>query len=237
MPALGWERAYRSGDLVRHDHEGWSSWARRRPGQARRSAHRAREIDNALLTLPGVTGAAAAVRTTRSGNRILVGYLATDRRSTPRRPRRSLRDHDARTPRAAPRASRRCRPGPRARSTGTLCPGRAPTSDLGAASSCTAPRPGCRSCGRSPRSGREPTRTRLLRPRRQQSHRSPLVSRLRAAFPEVTVADVYESPRSAPWPRRSTPWTPPRRANRTGLPRPASRRRSARSSSRFRSAP
>lgn len=36
------------------------------------------EIDGQLLRLPGVAGAAAAVRTTKSGNQLLVGYLAVD---------------------------------------------------------------------------------------------------------------------------------------------------------------
>ncbi len=36
------------------------------------------EIDSALLGLPGVAAAAAAIRTTEAGNRILVGYVATE---------------------------------------------------------------------------------------------------------------------------------------------------------------
>ena len=36
------------------------------------------EIDAALQSLPGVSGAAAAVKTTAAGNQILVGYLAAD---------------------------------------------------------------------------------------------------------------------------------------------------------------
>ena len=43
LPSLGWERAYRSGDIVRADEEGLAvRRARRRAGQARRPAHRAR---------------------------------------------------------------------------------------------------------------------------------------------------------------------------------------------------
>ena len=36
------------------------------------------EIDDQMLRLPGVIGAAAAVRSTKSGNKLLVGYLTTD---------------------------------------------------------------------------------------------------------------------------------------------------------------
>ena len=39
------------------------------------------EVDNALLALPGVRGAAAAVRRTKAGNQLLVGYVA--RRTPP----------------------------------------------------------------------------------------------------------------------------------------------------------
>ena len=43
MPTLGWERAYRSGDLVRHDEEGLIFLGpRRRPGEGRRPPDRAR---------------------------------------------------------------------------------------------------------------------------------------------------------------------------------------------------
>src|SRR5206468_4757983 len=36
------------------------------------------EVDAALLALPGVRGAAAAVRRTRAGNQVLVGYVVPD---------------------------------------------------------------------------------------------------------------------------------------------------------------
>jgi non-ribosomal peptide synthetase-like protein len=78
MPRLGWDRAYRSGDLVRNDAEGLV-FLGRADDQVKLGGRRIElgEIDSALLALPGVTGAAAAVRTTRSGNRVLVGYVAT----------------------------------------------------------------------------------------------------------------------------------------------------------------
>ena len=36
------------------------------------------EVDAALVALPGVVGAAAAAKTTASGNRLLVGYLVAE---------------------------------------------------------------------------------------------------------------------------------------------------------------
>jgi non-ribosomal peptide synthetase-like protein len=78
MPGLGWQRAYRSGDLVRYDEAGLF-FVGRADDQIKLGGRRIElgEIDNALLALPGVTGAATAVRSTGSGNKILVGYVAT----------------------------------------------------------------------------------------------------------------------------------------------------------------
>ncbi|MBF6329502.1 Pls/PosA family non-ribosomal peptide synthetase [Nocardia transvalensis] len=78
MPSLGWERAYRSGDLVRNDSAGLI-FLGRADDQVKIGGRRIElgELDNALQHLPGVTAAAAAVRTTKAGNKILVGYLAT----------------------------------------------------------------------------------------------------------------------------------------------------------------
>jgi non-ribosomal peptide synthetase-like protein len=79
MPTLGWDRAYRSGDLVRNDSEGLV-FLGRADDQVKVGGRRIElgEIDSALLALPGVSGAAAAVRTTGSGNKVIVGYLAVD---------------------------------------------------------------------------------------------------------------------------------------------------------------
>ncbi|MEC3953142.1 Pls/PosA family non-ribosomal peptide synthetase [Nocardia sp. CDC153] len=76
LPSVGWERAYRSGDLVRNDREGLV-FLGRADDQIKLGGRRIElgEIDNALQHLPGVTGAAAAIRTTKAGNKILVGYL------------------------------------------------------------------------------------------------------------------------------------------------------------------
>ncbi|WP_340540572.1 Pls/PosA family non-ribosomal peptide synthetase [Nocardioides sp. GXZ039] len=79
MPTLGWERAYRSGDLVVNDPAGLL-FGGRADDQVKLGGRRIElgEIDSALLALPGVHGAAAAVRKTGAGNSLLVGYLATD---------------------------------------------------------------------------------------------------------------------------------------------------------------
>jgi non-ribosomal peptide synthetase-like protein len=77
MPALGWERAYRSGDLVRFDPEGLF-YLGRADDQVKVGGRRIElgEVEAALRDLPGVSGAAAAVRKSSAGNDILVGYLA-----------------------------------------------------------------------------------------------------------------------------------------------------------------
>ncbi|MGP9846336.1 Pls/PosA family non-ribosomal peptide synthetase [Brachybacterium sp. 107] len=81
MPTLGWERAYRSGDIVRNDPAGLL-FAGRSDDQIKLGGRRIElgEIDDQMLRLPGVVSAAAAVRSTRSGNKLLVGYLTTDAR-------------------------------------------------------------------------------------------------------------------------------------------------------------
>ncbi|MFJ6631639.1 Pls/PosA family non-ribosomal peptide synthetase [Streptomyces sp. NPDC091376] len=76
LPALGWDRAYRSGDLVRADAEGLF-FVGRADEQIKLGGRRIElgEIDAALQALPGVSGAAAAVRTTGAGHQLLVGYV------------------------------------------------------------------------------------------------------------------------------------------------------------------
>ncbi|HVK29725.1 MAG TPA: Pls/PosA family non-ribosomal peptide synthetase [Nocardioides sp.] len=78
MPTLGWDRAYRSGDIVINDAAGLL-FAGRADDQIKLGGRRIElgEIDSALLSLPGVVAAAAAVRRTTTGNQLLVGYLAT----------------------------------------------------------------------------------------------------------------------------------------------------------------
>ncbi|MFJ7046344.1 Pls/PosA family non-ribosomal peptide synthetase [Streptomyces sp. NPDC101112] len=78
LASLGWERAYRSGDLVRAEPEGLV-FLGRADEQIKLGGRRIElgEVDAALQGLPGVAGAAAAVRTARSGNQLLVGYVVT----------------------------------------------------------------------------------------------------------------------------------------------------------------
>jgi non-ribosomal peptide synthetase-like protein len=77
FPTLGWDRAYRSGDLVRFDPAGLL-FQGRADDQVKVGGRRIElgEIESALQNLPGVSGAAAAVRQTAAGNTVLVGYLA-----------------------------------------------------------------------------------------------------------------------------------------------------------------
>ena len=77
MPTLGWDRAYRSGDLVRNETAGLL-FVGRADDQVKLGGRRIElgEVDSALLAVPGVTGAAAAVRRTGSGGTVLVGYVA-----------------------------------------------------------------------------------------------------------------------------------------------------------------
>ncbi len=79
MPSLGWARAYRSGDLVRDDGRGLL-FEGRADDQVKLGGRRIElgEVDSALLRLPGVRGAAAAVRRTKAGNSLLVGYVQVD---------------------------------------------------------------------------------------------------------------------------------------------------------------
>ncbi|WP_020109895.1 Pls/PosA family non-ribosomal peptide synthetase [Nocardia sp. 348MFTsu5.1] len=78
METLGWERAYRSGDLVRFEPEGLVFMGRA-DDQVKVGGRRIElgEVDNALQHLPGVGGAAAAVRKSAAGNSLLVGYLVS----------------------------------------------------------------------------------------------------------------------------------------------------------------
>ncbi|MFF3603733.1 Pls/PosA family non-ribosomal peptide synthetase [Streptomyces sp. NPDC002463] len=78
LASLGWQRAYRSGDLVRAEPEGLV-FLGRGDEQIKLGGRRIElgEVDAALQALPGVAGAAAAVRTARGGNELLVGYVVT----------------------------------------------------------------------------------------------------------------------------------------------------------------
>lgn len=79
VETLGWERAYRSGDLVRYEAEGLL-FQGRADDQVKVGGRRIElgEVDSALLALPGVASAAAAVRRTPAGTAVLVGYLVPE---------------------------------------------------------------------------------------------------------------------------------------------------------------
>ncbi|MEO5746252.1 MAG: Pls/PosA family non-ribosomal peptide synthetase [Terracoccus sp.] len=76
MATLGWQRAYRSGDLVVNDPEGLV-FVGRADEQVKLGGRRIElgEVDAALQGLAGVTGAAAAVQSTPAGSQVLVGYV------------------------------------------------------------------------------------------------------------------------------------------------------------------
>lgn len=76
VPGLGWQRGYRSGDLVREDPQGLV-FVGRADDQVKVGGRRIElgEVDAALLRLPAVGAAATAVRTTDVGTKVLVGYV------------------------------------------------------------------------------------------------------------------------------------------------------------------
>jgi non-ribosomal peptide synthetase-like protein len=76
LPALGWERAYRTGDLVALE-PGGLAFHGRGDDQVKVGGRRIElgEVEAAVSALPGVDGAAVAVRRTEAGVPILVGYL------------------------------------------------------------------------------------------------------------------------------------------------------------------
>ncbi|GMA39063.1 amino acid adenylation protein [Mobilicoccus caccae] len=75
-PMLGWDRAYRSGDLVVRDEDG-IIFAGRADDQVKVGGRRIElgEIDAALAALPNVAMGAVAVREPAPGVKVLVGYL------------------------------------------------------------------------------------------------------------------------------------------------------------------
>ncbi|MFF5289240.1 Pls/PosA family non-ribosomal peptide synthetase [Paractinoplanes globisporus] len=76
LTSLGWQRAYRSGDIVRAEPEGLL-FLGRGDEQVKLGGRRIElgEVDAALQALPDVAGAAAAVKRTAAGNQLLVGYV------------------------------------------------------------------------------------------------------------------------------------------------------------------
>ena len=76
LPALGWTRAYRTGDIVRETIAGLE-FVGRRDDQVKVGGRRVElgEVEAHLRAVPAVKAAAAAVQTTAAGNSILVGYV------------------------------------------------------------------------------------------------------------------------------------------------------------------
>jgi len=80
LPALGWPRAYRSGDIVTETIEGYS-FVGRRDHQVKLGGRRLElgEIEARLSAVPGVRASAAAVHRSAAGNDVLVGYVVVER--------------------------------------------------------------------------------------------------------------------------------------------------------------
>ncbi len=76
VPALGWERAYRSGDIVRETIDGFE-FLGRRDSQVKIAGRRLElgEVESKLNAVAGVRSAAAVVQSTPAGNKVLVGYV------------------------------------------------------------------------------------------------------------------------------------------------------------------
>ena len=83
MATLGWERAYRSGDVVRLEADGLY-FNGRIDDQVKIGGRRLElgEVDTAVSALPGVSAGASAVKKTDSGQPVLVAYLVTEDAAT-----------------------------------------------------------------------------------------------------------------------------------------------------------
>ena len=79
LPAKGWKRAYRTGDIVRESEHGLE-FVGRRDHQVKIGGRRIElgEVDGVLNSVSGVHGACTVVRESAAGNKILVGYAAGD---------------------------------------------------------------------------------------------------------------------------------------------------------------
>ncbi len=200
MPGLGWERAYRSGDLVRFDGTGLL-FQGRADDQVKVGGRRIElgEIDSALLALPGVRSAAAAVKRSEAGNRLLVGYVTGGEDLDPRAAAEELRRTlpAALVPRIAVVDSLPTR------TSGKIdrdaLPWPPPGADHGADPGSAAPLEGTAAwvaghwsaiLGSAPLDPAED----FFDLGGGSLTAAQLVSRLRERFPEVTVADVYEHP-------------------------------------------
>lgn len=201
MPTLGWERAYRSGDRVRHDGVG-ILFAGRKDDQVKVGGRRIElgEIDSALLQLPGVTGGGAAVRTSAAGNTLLVGYVtvtggfdakvATEhlRRDLPAALVPRLAVVDTIPTRTSGKIDRDALPWPVPPAGGDLATGTGEAAYEGTAAFVA--EHWAHVLGGPPGTADED----FFDVGGGSLAAAQLVSRLRERFPEVTVADVYEAP-------------------------------------------
>ena len=177
MPTLGWDRAYRSGDLVVNDPAGLlfggrsrttrSSWAAGGSSSERSTPHCSRSLASSARRLR--SGVPAPATSCSSGTSPTDGAVRPAPRpwsccGTRCRPRWCR----------GSRWSTCCPPARRARSTATRCPGRCPPAvrNRRRRADCTARWPGSPSSGSSVLGAdvADPGR-RLLRPRRRQPHR------------------------------------------------------------------
>ena len=196
MPTLGWDRAYRSGDIVRYDEEGLI-FVGRADEQIKLGGRRIElgEIDNTLLDLPGVTArpppydAAAAASSCSSATSPSTG--AFDHKAAVEQLR--TRMPAAMVPRLAMVETLPTK------TSGKIDRDALPWPVETGASPASAPSlPGTagwvQSCGADPggRGRRAPAD--FFDNGGGSLSAAQLVSRLRERFPEVTVADVYEHP-------------------------------------------
>ena len=79
LDALGWSRAYRTGDVVRETIDGLQ-FIGRRDDQVKLGGRRMElgEVEAQLSAVPGVRAATATVQKTDAGNSVLVGYVVGD---------------------------------------------------------------------------------------------------------------------------------------------------------------
>ena len=200
MPTLGWDRAYRSGDLVREDDPEGLVFIGRADDQVKIGGRRIElgEIDSALLTAARGDGCCGrgpcaarlrqqAARRVRRGGR----HLRPRGRDVPAARRRC-------PPRSCPGwpASRTCRRRRRGRSTATRCPGRSrPRRRAEAAPLDGHGRLAAGRVARRPRCGGRRPSDDFFDLGGGSLTAAQVVARLRERFPELTVADVYEHPR------------------------------------------
>ena len=79
LPSMGWDRAYRTGDLVTAEPEGLI-FVGRADDQIKFAGRRLElgELDDTLTRVPGVRAGAAALHKTAAGSDVLVGYLVAE---------------------------------------------------------------------------------------------------------------------------------------------------------------